>query len=1177
MLKKGFKFAIFILISFIISITAFGSMNYLGFRNGSIEMQFEDTKATTGTTYKTIGWLMHKESQSNMDAYNKEPVGIMVGEDFEETRSEDLGSTVRTTFIISDSTVDFALAAAEIGGIKDGDTIYLDSIFEVYKNGVGQGRYYYTYNDIKNAASWGSGTIQDLKSYYNIKMQYQSKETHPLFKEIKVNGTTISKEKITQSKTGVVHNVKLDETIQYKGRDAHINKSYFYYELQKGKKLFEVSVPDTRVTNRNATMYAGGITVVGEYLINPLVTVQHYDIDNKKMLEQETPHEVEPKTTVVAKSKSFTPKGYIYSEISEDNGITWKLRSEQSTRNIIVNQDTIIRFNYTENTDLIANLKITASPSAIENGKTDTVEFTLDAGDSIAKYGIAKYEFWFNGINKFEDTPDFNSVKSVIQTSRKEVKPNSMWYGKVRVTDKKGNTAIANAQVKIEELIPAPAAEINPNLKLKVVQDTDAIGKWNDDYNYGYGVYSGIEQDGVKLWYGGDKYYLDVLVDEDDKDANGKYRQQSFRFILDADLSESTNGISNYIFKNELEDKIIQSGGNSITMPFEVKLPQTPQDVVDGRFSNDYSDSTIMFTVELTDSVVTSEKARLDVYLEYRYIMNQEPNVKLNIDKKDFALGESAIFTPEFIENDQTYKINNKYWEILNSDGEVLEQGTGNIIEKYKILLSEGKYRARQYISFRNSAGEDKTKFAEVEFNVYKISPPDVFITSDKLKYRVPATGIFTVTYKEDPKFNYQIVDKDWKFIAYNGQIISSGSGEFPIEYLFTDKLSTGYYDAEQTIYWWEKGEYKSKTAKCTIKLISPVPAIDFEVSMKTKTPDTWSSITKGQLDGKEFRQIRIDLAPSIDANFDEDFNIDLDFTNPNTQIKVIPLDDDEDNDISKNAFINSDNASQISFDDEGFITTKGRQYIDFRFDKPGKYKVKCKVKSMTGYESEWLEKIIEIKEDLKPIVELQFENVVENNGIRKVFRNEDDLHVRFNVVANYKSLDDDTIDYDKSKLNIRFDYNANNDTADDGIHSKMYFKKNDNNLQDYITITNNDIMTDLEFDMYSDNFNMLGKMYFDYEVYDKPNYPYFIGGDLPKMNDVKGDTSDTPTEDKILYLDNTEGIIELDTGNESKIEIVIIKGQDSNTFNYNKIIDLYKDKAFISIIDVNGNKQVID
>lgn len=207
-----------------------------------------------------------------MDSYNKGKVGIMIGDEYQQTLEMPIGGgKVQMDFYIETETVSYAQAAANMGGISDGDTVYLDSIFEVLVNGVSTGKYYYTYDAIKNAKPWSSGTLEDLKSYYNKAAQYES-SVHDLYKEIKINGVRISKEKIGSSKTGVVtNNVTLDREIEFGGSIATINKSYFYYEVKKDEKLFELDSSNSSVCNRNPTMYAGSITVVADYKVDPQV------------------------------------------------------------------------------------------------------------------------------------------------------------------------------------------------------------------------------------------------------------------------------------------------------------------------------------------------------------------------------------------------------------------------------------------------------------------------------------------------------------------------------------------------------------------------------------------------------------------------------------------------------------------------------------------------------------------------------------------------------------------------------------------------------------------------------------------------------------------------------------------------------------------------------------------
>ena len=63
-------------------------------REGNIKMEFEDNRATTSTTYKTIGWIVHGTKQSGLDAYNREKVGVIVNNDFKSDGTDDLGGDV---------------------------------------------------------------------------------------------------------------------------------------------------------------------------------------------------------------------------------------------------------------------------------------------------------------------------------------------------------------------------------------------------------------------------------------------------------------------------------------------------------------------------------------------------------------------------------------------------------------------------------------------------------------------------------------------------------------------------------------------------------------------------------------------------------------------------------------------------------------------------------------------------------------------------------------------------------------------------------------------------------------------------------------------------------------------------------------------------------------------------
>lgn len=1185
--KKVISFILCFLLFFSImpSPEVLAAMKNMKFNKGTIEMQFEDTKATTGTTYHTVGWLIHPTERPNRDAYNQEKVGVMVGSDFQETDSENLGNgKVLSTFRIDSNSVDFALAAAQMGGIKEGETVYLDSVFEVLKNGQSTGRYYYTYNDIASAASWGSGTLEDLKSYYNRKIQYSSAD-HPLTKKVIVNGQELSSEQITKSKTGVVHNVTFEPTVNYDGGVATIKKSYFYYDIEKGNKLFELDSSDNRVLNRNATMYAGGITVVAEYQIDPKVKVEHFNLDTNSMIEVEPEYTVKSGSTVTKSAKSYKDVGYAYSEVSENNGSTWKERHTNSTRNIIVNRNTVIRFNYAKDTSLMAALTLTADPNIIDEGKTATVTFGLDASQSKAKKGIAKYEFWFSSTPTFEEKPNWTITSNYKETKQSKVKPDTTWYGKVRITDKEGKTAIATAEVTIESQQAEPEAEIEPRVKLSLAGENRSVLSFTEAIEGLNGLcipLGGTDNNGYTRYRAIVPYYMDILVDDDYRTHPERYEDMEITVQLDASESTSTNNIGKYDYltnyhiynnSNGTYSQLIQSTGSSVSKPFEIQLGLSPADVESGKFSNKYEDSTTEVYCRMADSTVESCNANVIVEIQYRFVFNTAPDVLLDINSNSFGLGETAIFTPTFIEG--SYPINSKSWSIQKNDSDFIISGNGEIPREYRISLAEGDYTARQYITYKDRQSNDITDYAEVIFNVYTIKPPTVDIASDKDKYFIPTTGVFTVTYSEENKYTYQIVDREYTFRTEDGSILEKDKGTFPETFNFSDTLASGYYVAAQTIYWWESGEYKSATAECKFKLISPRPASEFRVDMKITNNPTWNRIDVPGESGKVFKQIRIDLSPSIELNESLENPLPIDFTSLNTQIQIIPLNEDGQEDKIKNSTIHTPKSEDKKLVND-IVTFQGKQFIDIRFDSPGKYKIKVCVANK-NYTGNWIFREITIREDLAPKTYLSFENVIIENEQNKVYRNADDLKVRFKVKTKSFPQDEDTINSDNAKLQVRFDYNSDGDTSNDNLHSDMIFSKSVNTLQPYIKIQGNNNMDEFDVEMYSDSFPLLGKVQFEYFVSETPKIPNFTGGIMPNIPELYGDTLTQPIEEKLVWADNKPGNIKIELGKESKIEVTVIMGTDTAYFDVNALKSYFGEDARIYVITKNGDRQIIN
>lgn len=1132
--------------------------------DGIIYMNMTGKVATSGIRYKTVGWIIHKEKPSKLgEVYTSNiPKAYIKGDAFEEVRAESHpDGTITTYFEIAKDDVNLAMIQAGMGEWAENQTIYLSSIMVAIRveNGkeVWKSREYYNLSGIKGAQAWASP--DDLDEYYDLPIIYKG-GYHPIYKEIKVNGKLVEGPTfVTEGLAKSTHPVNFPPEIIHNGKRAVLKKTYFEWNMRRGTpvqvQITSSDPPPLNVTNRNVTIPIGGITVIANYEYNPTVTVEHMDLDTNDMLETKS-YEVESGTTVSESSKSFSGKQYIYSEISVDGGKTWAQRSNKSTRSLPINVDTIIRFYYSSNVDLMALLNLTANPDQIEKGKTATVNFLLDASGSKAKNGISKYEFWFSSTKDFKTTPDYtitSATKTVIQAN---VEPNTTWYGKVRITDTKGNTSIAFAEVFIGELEPKPTAEVEAALELNVVQDTARILSFDNSW--------------------GDECFIEIFVPNDSKDKNGRYEDVELKFTLDASDSTSTNGVGDYKFELTNSNSIIYQGPNAITEAFEVEFVYGPQDVINGGYSNQFFDASMGFKVTATDRIVTTATDDADVTLYYKYVFEKDvPGVKLNINKNDFGIGETALFTPTFIENESTYEIKNKWWEIYGKENEFKVSGDGEIVKSYPLNVDSGPYIARQYISYIDSKNLEQTAYAEVVFNVWDIGPPDVKIESDKEKYVIPTTGYFTVTYFEN-SYTLPIDDTTYKLKTKDGITIAEGIGTFPNIYNFTIDMDGGLYIAEQTIYWYDAGQLKSKTAQCEFKLISPKPTADFEVNMKMTNIPTWKRIDLLGESGKQYKQIRIDLTPSIALNESLENPHKIDFTSPNTQIQILPLTDGLQADRSKNNTIHTPNGNDKQLIDNT-ITFNSKQFIDVRFDSPGKYRIKTRVANQY-YTSNWVVRDIIIREDLPPLIDLEVIGKFEEEGIRKVYRDINSLAANFDVIANPKSQDEDTINYSSAKLEIRYDYNYDNDTSNDDVHSKMYITQSVDNLQPYITGTKSYDMSKFNFNMNSSTFAMLGKVRFEYSVSEIPTIPNFNGGTMPAAPVLSGNSYNVPINKKVLMIENRAGTITVEMGKEGKVEIYLIETtQEFPSDIVQGVIREYREKGKVYIIHMDGSKELLN
>lgn len=99
-------------------------------RDSVIEFQFIDKKASTNTRFRTIGWMIHSqrhEGRAPMTLGSNKSAAIL---GFREVDSIPLGNgEVLTKFEIPKSDLEPALKGTDMAAFKNGQTLYLSSIY----------------------------------------------------------------------------------------------------------------------------------------------------------------------------------------------------------------------------------------------------------------------------------------------------------------------------------------------------------------------------------------------------------------------------------------------------------------------------------------------------------------------------------------------------------------------------------------------------------------------------------------------------------------------------------------------------------------------------------------------------------------------------------------------------------------------------------------------------------------------------------------------------------------------------------------------------------------------------------------------------------------------------------------------------------------------------------------
>lgn len=1098
--------------------------------NGVITFWATTKKATSGIKYRTVGWIIHTQPSLNCDPKKTGGSYIEVM-DFRETESIDAGNDqLLTVFTLSEQSLVSKLAGTALETYQNGKTIYMSSIYAVVINGVEQSKKYYSYAEIAAAQSWSNP--EDLKKLYDKPIKFDMPK-QPVDKIYEINGKRITISQETAD-MGSSKSVPLDKTYVYNGTTYELDSSFLEYKTT-GKVSYEQG---SSTITRNFTIPVGGINVVAKYVKNtpttptptpdpepsappstgnsPVYRIEMANGTQQSKITVGTYKEGESvriplRTNISVGGTTYTLKKSTIQVVGSSE--LMEVGPEYTERNITAAKGGVNVIAYYEvytpggggggggsiptpepSDDVTADLELSASPSSVVEGESATVSFTLDASGSYADNTIVEYEWWLSDTRSgLNGSPDDYSDRPYDWTSitLNNVRAGETYYAKVRVTTNGGNSDEATASIYIKAGKKPPLVTLNIDKKLYVRGQSALFNTSYED--------------------GGTRYTI-----------SNKYWE-----------------ICNY----ETGWDSIEGTGN---IPSSVILNLPPARYEAKQY------------IEWYDA--DGDKQSTYAIVLFDVVNPLPPEVHLTTDKSSYHVQESIYFTPEYVTDEPfTFPITKKTWVIKDANGQVVSSGTGDIVNSYKYHLhsDDGTYSAEQTIYYTDTIkGIEGSATATVSYYIKGLIPPEVYIETAKPIYHTPMNGTFISTYITDAYSRFPIDKKTWVLKNSSGKVINQGNGDFPSIVDFHLTYQPDDYVAEQTIYYTKKGVQSAITANVRFKVIKPIPEAVFNVKMKLDTLENWRDVVFGGFEGKQFRQIRIDLSSSTIRNNELGYPWPIQYTannNPTslgasqglvfpyteTQIKIVPLSSSLQANYGDNDKIVTFYMNNIAIESNE-VTIKGKDFIDVRFDKPGRYRIKVKVTN-GFYESPVVVKDIEIREDLPPIINMTFEGVTQSNGKYLTTRGEN-LSTSFKVLTSVTMQDDDLPNYNSAKMYINFDNNSNGNFSDDGVHSNMNISIATNSVQPYVNVNSKNSTlsnVDLTFNSLS-NLILLGDIKFEYTIGKTPTIPYYEGGDMPQISYRVGTTYGLEQSKKVVFVDNSEPVVNVTIGKEGIYEFML-------------------------------------
>lgn len=250
------------------------------FEEGVIYFYTLSQKATTSITYKTVGFVIHRDSRCS--GGNCFPTNGDYGEvSMTQYKEIEVGNgQVQTFFKVPVNQVKAALIKAGLEKIKENDLIYMSAIFEVLHNGVSTGKKYYQLSTtsrgsgIKEAEPWANPN--QFEQYYDRPVPFNgedySVDAYYILEGGKITSPlkTVNVAKLKNNETAEYH---FDSPTTIGGKKYEIVKSYTTSDEDPIPKFIqEVAKNDSKVQDRSATIYFQGVQMIAEYreLKNPV-------------------------------------------------------------------------------------------------------------------------------------------------------------------------------------------------------------------------------------------------------------------------------------------------------------------------------------------------------------------------------------------------------------------------------------------------------------------------------------------------------------------------------------------------------------------------------------------------------------------------------------------------------------------------------------------------------------------------------------------------------------------------------------------------------------------------------------------------------------------------------------------------------------------------------------------